>query len=323
MLRYLLVSVCAISLCATPAAGWNDRGHMIVAAKAWQHLTPQTKNAIKALLKHNPTYSSWVSGLPSASRPRAAFIKAATWPDHIKFAPGYYSDHLPNAKSARNIGYDDCYRHKYWHYKDLPFSPDGTPLLQAPEPNAETQIRMFVASLADPNVSNDVKSYDLAWLLHLVGDVHQPLHATQRFIQDDPDGDGGGNDVKYCLTSQCSAGSPLHSFWDGAFGSEENLSSVINYASQMFTPSEENSNKLDPTVWFEESFEIAKAKVYVLPIGDELGPYLLTNAYRTEAAMVATERAALAAMRLANILNGANIQVGPEAPISHHCPNGI
>lgn len=38
-------------------------------------------------------------------------------------------------------------------------------------------------------------------------------------------------------------------------------------------------------------------------------------------AIVATERAALAAMRLANILNSANIQVGPQAPVSHHCPN--
>jgi hypothetical protein len=196
-------------------------------------------------------------------------------------------------------------------------------LLQAPEPNAETQIRAFTGALADPTVSNDIKSYDLAWLLHLVGDVHQPLHATQRFIATDTDGDGGGNDVKYCLTTQCTVGSSLHSFWDGAFGTEETLSSVITYASQMFTPSEENSNKLDPTVWFEESFQIAKAKVYVAPIEGGLGPYLLTNTYRNEAAVVATERAALAGTRLAKILNGANIQVPAAAPAPHSCPNGI
>jgi hypothetical protein len=323
MLRQFLLSACAIAFIATPAAAWNDRGHMIIAAKAWRHLTPETKTAVKALLKHNPRYSSWVAGLPSASRSRAAFIRAATWPDYIKSAPGYVKTSISNAKSTRNIGYDDCLQHRYWHYKDLPFSSDGTPTFQAPEPNAETQIRTFMAVLADPTVSNDIKSYDLAWLLHLVGDVHQPLHATQRFIATATDGDGGGNDVKVCLTTQCNGGSALHSFWDGAFGDNETLSSVISFASQMFTPSEQNSSNLDPTAWFQESFEIAKAKVYVAPIGNELGPYLLTNAYRNEAAIVATERAALAAMRLANILNGANIQVSAQAPVSHHCPNGI
>ena len=296
---------------------------MIVAAKAWQRLTPQTKAAVKALLKHNPQYSSWVAGLPSASRPRAAFIKAATWPDYIKSAPGYVKTSISNPKSTRNIGYDDCLQHRYWHYKDLPFSPDGTPLLRAPEPNAETQIRAFMAALADPAVPNDIKSYDLVWLLHLVGDVHQPLHATQRFIATDTNGDGGGNDVKYCLTSQCTGGSTLHSFWDGAFGSKESLASVISFASQIFTPSEESSGELNPTVWLEESFRIAKTKVYVAPIEGGLGPYLLTTSYRNDAAIVATERAALAAVRLANILNRANIQVGLDAPVSHNCPNGI
>ena len=323
MRRHLLLSACFIGLIATPAAAWNDRGHMIVAAKAWQHLTPETKTAVKALLKYNPRYSGWVAGLPSASRPRAAFILAATWPDYIKSAHGYYSDHLPNAKSARNIGYDDCYQHKYWHYKDLPFSPDGTPILQPVEPNAETQIRMFIAALADPAVPNEVKSYDLAWLLHLVGDVHQPLHATQRFIAADPNGDAGGNDVKYCLTTQCSGGSTLHSFWDGAFGGSENLASVITFAGQLLSPSEEKANQLDPTVWFEESFELAKAKVYQSPVDVGLGPFLLTSVYRQEVALVATERASLAGMRLAKILNAANLQIGPQVPVSHSCPNGI
>jgi S1/P1 Nuclease len=42
----------------------------------------------------------------------------------------------------------------------------------------ETQIAVFRKTLADKTISDDIRSYDLAWLLHLVGDVHQPLHAT-------------------------------------------------------------------------------------------------------------------------------------------------
>ena len=323
MLRQTLLAACAIGCLATSASAWNDRGHMIVAAMAWRHLTPQTKAAVKSLLRHNPKYGSWVAGLPSASRPRAAFIKSATWPDYIKSAPGYYSDHLPNSKSSRNIGYADCYMHKYWHYKDVPFSPDATPIVPPGEPNAETQIRLFVTTLADPTVPNDVKSYDLAWLLHLVGDVHQPLHATQRFIATDTNGDGGGNDVKYCFSAQCAGGSSLHSFWDGAFGNSDNLASVIKFAGEMIPPPDDKANELDPATWIDESFELAKAKVYQPPVDNTLGPIVLTNAYRKEAAIVATERASLAGARLANILNGANIQVGPQAPVPHSCPSGI
>lgn len=323
MLRQFVVPACAVGLIAAPAAAWNNRGHMIVAAKAWRHLTPETKSAIKVLLRQNPRYSSWVAGLSPASRPRAAFIMAATWPDDIKSTPGYFSDRLPNSKSARNIGYDDCRQHRYWHYKDLPFSPDGTATAPPAEPNAETEIRILTAALGDPTVSNDVKSYDLAWLVHLVGDVHQPLHATQRFISSDHDGDVGGNDVTYCLTARCSNGSTLHSFWDGAFGNSENLASVIQFAGQLASPPDELANELDPATWIGESFELAKAKVYQSPVGNTLGPFVLTSAYREEASKVANDRASLAGTRLAKILNNANLQVGSQAPVSHHCPNGI
>lgn len=323
MLRRTLLAACAIGCVATSASAWNDRGHMIVAAMAWRHLTPQTKKAIKVLLRQNPQYSTWVDGLPSSSRPRAAFIRSATWPDFIKSAHGYYADRLPNSKSARNIGYADCYMHKYWHYKDVPFSPDGTQTAQPGEPNAETQIRLFTASLADPAVSNDVKSYDLAWLLHLVGDVHQPLHATQRFISTDTNGDGGGNDVKYCFSARCSGGSSLHSFWDGAFGNSEDLASVIKFSGEMILPPVDQASDLDPSTWINESFELAKSKVYQPPVDNTLGPIVLTSAYRQEAAIVATQRVSLAGVRLAKILNGANIQVGSEAPVAHTCPSGV
>jgi len=71
-------------------------------------------------------------------------------------------------------------RHKYWHFVDKPFSKDGTTHFpELPIPNAQTQIDAFRAVLAS-NADDALKSYDLVWLLHLVGDVHQPLHASSR-----------------------------------------------------------------------------------------------------------------------------------------------
>lgn len=313
-MRKWLLAVAAATVAAAPALAWNDRGHMVVAAKAWQHLTPQTRSAVGRLLRHNPRYASWTAGVPQAQKARAAFIHASTWPDYIKNAEAYYQDRLPNRNSRRNIGYSDCYQHRYWHYKDLPFSPDGTPLRDPPEPNAETQIEAFRATIADPAAADQLKSYDLAWLLHLVGDIHQPLHATQRFVASDADGDGGGNDVKYCLTSNCRTGSSLHSFWDGALGNGEDLAEIVGYAAQLDAPPEAEADERDVAAWFAGSFELAKAKVYQPPIGTDLArPFLLTNAYRNGAAATAIRQVSLGGVRLAKMLNAAKIGVRGDA----------
>jgi hypothetical protein len=87
--------------------------------------------------------------------------------------------------AARNIGYADKLRHQYWHYLDPPFSPDGTAVRPPDLVNALTQITVLKAVLAS-NARDNVKSYDLVWLIHLVGDAHQPLHPTSRFTAADP-----------------------------------------------------------------------------------------------------------------------------------------
>ena len=108
------------------------------------------------------------------------FMMAATWPDAIRSKPGYTDDgseggNRPDgATSVQNIGYSDHLHHKYWHFVDTPFSTDGTTLPALPNPNAETQIAAFRAVLAS-NDPDEKKSYDLVWLEHLVGDVHQPI----------------------------------------------------------------------------------------------------------------------------------------------------
>ena len=321
MRRLLLVGVLGCTL-ASPTAAWNGRGHMIVAAKAWENLTPETKRAVKSLLRHNPRYASWTAGVPAASKGRAAFIRASTWPDFIKSARGYTNDGLPSAVAARNIGYADCLQHRYWHFQDLPFSPDGTATAEPPTPNAETQIELFTEALSDSATSDEIKSYDLAWLIHLVGDVHQPLHATQRFVSSDTNGDRGGNDVTFCLSSPCHSGRPLHSFWDGAFGGSEDLSSVITFARGMATPPATQADELSPATWLQESFDAAKAQAYQPPIDNTLGPVVLTSTYRNQTAVTATQRASLAGVRLAKLLNGMNLRTHVSPVVSHRCPNG-
>ncbi|HEV2729004.1 MAG TPA: S1/P1 nuclease, partial [Terriglobales bacterium] len=189
----------------TSLFAWGSLGHMAAAYVAYQHLNPATKIRVDKLVAMNPDYHKWLTQIPqgtsAANKKMMLFMIAATWPDQIKHEHGYaddgtqHGDRPDGATSVQNIGYTDHLHHKYWHFVDTPFSTDGTTLPALPTPNAGTQIATFRAVLAsnDPDAK---KSYDLVWLEHLVGDVHQPLHAATRVSSTDPNGDAGGNKVK-------------------------------------------------------------------------------------------------------------------------------
>jgi len=96
----------------------------------------------------------------------------------VSHPPGCYDyDKVTDGTAAQNIGTSDHIVHDYWHYYDIPFSPDGEETDPAPAVNALTQIRLLKAALSEDKSTDDLKCYDLVWLLHLVGDAHQPLHA--------------------------------------------------------------------------------------------------------------------------------------------------
>lgn len=289
--------------------GWGNIGHMAVAYIAYQQLTPAVRDRTNQLLKLNPDYNKWLTMIPAGTsesdKPMMIFMIAATWPDQIRTEPQYSDDGTnggdrpDGASSAQNIGYSDRLRHKYWHFVDTPFSQDGTKIPAIPSPNAESQIALFRTVLAS-NQPDELKSYDLVWLLHLVGDVHQPLHAATRVSAADPNGDNGGNNVKLCK-SPCR--NELHSFWDDLPGSGANPQTAVSYAKRVMPADAALASNTKVDVWVEESFSDAKEDVYTVPIGPGDGPFTLTSEYRATARHIAAQRIALAGARLANILN--------------------
>ena len=301
-----LVVALALSL---PSLAWDNEGHMAVAYVAYQHLNAATKARVNQLLKLNPDYQHWNSAVPSgtsaARRKMLIFMMAATWPDFIKSKPGYTDDgtqggNRPDgASSSQNIGYSDHLHHKYWHFVDTPFSTDGTALPSLPAPNAETQIAAFRAVLASSD-PDEKKSYDLVWLEHLVGDIHQPLHAATRVSSADPGGDNGGNLVSLC-SAPCKQ--ELHAFWDDALGTSSSALRAVTVANNLPNPDAALAAKKDAADWAAESFAAAKQTVYVSPIGDGNGPFTLNATYKNNAKALARKRVALAGVRLANLLN--------------------
>src|SRR5262245_55025467 len=111
-MRILSVLSLMIGLLFSQAAlGWNARGHMMVAAIAWDHMDADTRARAIELLKLNPEYNNWIRGVAAHDKDKVAFVTAATWPDFIKSAPGYRNDGEDPTDSTRapspnqNIGY--------------------------------------------------------------------------------------------------------------------------------------------------------------------------------------------------------------------------
>ncbi len=313
-MRSVLLAVAVSCSIAGRAQAWDDFGHMEVAAAAYKKLTPATRKRVAALLRLNPSYPYWVVGARSRDRERVAFMRAATWADAIKSDPVYASKDPRDAPAAsQNAGYTDKLRHRYWHYVDRPFSPDGTALVAAAAPNAATQIGMFAEVLRSSSAGDALKSYDLVWLLHLVGDVHQPLHCASRFDQADPAGDQGGNKVRVtgnalppvCEDARCALGPPgnLHAFYDTITGEGYGARDVERAAAKLPAADPRLAAILDPAVWIEEGFELARRAVYVPPIGAGRGPFEIGPGYQNAALTLARERIALAGARLAGLLN--------------------
>ena len=209
----LIASVVLITLAVLPlpASAWNIPGHLLSGAITYQVLrqeSPQTIANVKAALEKHPSYANqWqarLQDIPVAEHGLVLLMQAARWPDNIRTQ-------------------DKAQHRALWHYINLPFKPEGQPTtvqIREPEPvNILTAIAENEGAVKNENDA-ERKAIAIAWLFHLVGDIHQPLHPAQLFTVDYPNGDRGGNEICVRVTQ---AGQPmdLHRFWDGVITSNE------------------------------------------------------------------------------------------------------
>lgn len=295
---WLLVLIVSLML-NQPACAWNHFGHMTVACVCYEKLTPPVKRRVNELVKLNPLYSDWVQQVSQTQEDKdeQLFMLAATWPDLIKQRPGYTNDAPGSPESYNNIGYADKNMHRSWHFVYYPYSQDHTPLPALPTPNAETQIAKFQQVLSSP-AADDLKSYDLCYLVHIVGDVHEPLHCITRVTKSSPKGDGGGHDVQ--LTDSAKE---LHNYWDSALGPNAPPATAIPLAKSLGKANTRLAAVSDVHQWTSESHKIAIDNIYQKPIGPGNGPYSLTDRYKRMTTKITREGAELAGERLANWLN--------------------
>ena len=289
-----------------PAAALNETGHKAVARIAYENLTERARQAIDALLREHPDYDRWIAGAVD-DEGLVAFMEASVWPDTIK---GDHRFHEGDGSDADTLpGFPDMERHRNWHFLNRPFNPQNVPIPPLPAENAQVKIKEFVAALGSAQAPDEVKTFQLPWLIHLVGDVHQPLHCSTRYLKTQRrDGNGkfvgdkGGNEVHIE-----GVGENLHSYWDGVVGggTSDNFIRTLAASITKSHPADARRNA-GPDVWIDESFQLVRNSVYGFQgAGTRRDPAVLKQAYRREARRVGRQRVALAGYRLAAVLNQA------------------
>jgi len=282
-MRFLRVVAPVGMLAATCVSqAWNETGHMVIAAIAEQHLAPIAKTEALRLLRVNATDKA------------LNFVTSGPWADDIRSQRRETSS---------------------WHYINFFFRTDGRRAKGKPEPeNVVWAIEQNRKILADRSRSDNERADALRFLIHFVGDAHQPLHTGARETVDSPDGDKGGNDVKILPPNLPFFDRPatnLHSLWDGGAGlfpyvgrplDDDRGKTIYALATALMAARPERSMRgthdLNPMHWAQEGFSLAKNVAY------KFAPNLpLDDAYLIKARETSAEQATLAGYRLANLLN--------------------
>ena len=291
------------------ASAWDDTGHKLVAYIAWQQMSPHAREQAVKLLLSAPEDSDLSvfylqDSRSDAAKRRELFMIASTWADIVR-------DKRFKTRYAK-------YHHGTWHYLDTFWRETNGKVeivadLKSDEENALERIHTYDKMLRDSSVSDEDKAIALAWILHLVGDIHQPLHDSGRVTDVEPKGDQGGN--LFLLSPKDAVGEDrlnLHWYWDSIIG--RNIPRFFDACDSDYIPpiaqeimknypystmqSRLESGQFDK--WQQEGFQIASTKLYPSTLIRNETP---SEAYKKQSFQIAQEQIALAGYRLGQMLN--------------------
>jgi S1/P1 Nuclease len=262
-----LFVVLLLCLLAAPAAfGWNQTGHRIVAEIAWRDLSAPKRAAISKLLAEHPHYWFLLATNipPEAGTNQWAFLNSAVWPDMVRPARGAAPEKSNDITK---------YHRSSWHYVNLPYVlPKDAGQISAADFSANPTNILWalsnnIAILQNRHATPADRAVSLCWVAHLVGDLHQPLHAATLLSALYPHGDQGGNLLAICDTSEVPMN--LHSYWDQLMGNADSYVAVALLSDAIANAAENQPRSLpeykeDKTLrsWVNESYAAAISFAY-------------------------------------------------------------
>lgn len=246
-----LFNICLIGV-SIALISWGFKGHRVIATIAQKHLTSNTAYVVSAYLKGE------------------GMADVATWADENK-----------NTATAP------------WHFLNLPLGLNHEQFVQAVQQsdnNTYTAILKTEATLKDKTLSVEQKNEALKYLIHLVGDAHQPMHISRKE-------DKGGNTIQVRFDNK---GTNLHSLWDSKLIDHEGLSEAdIAKTYDVATPAQIKQWQADsPMEWIWESYQISSELYANTKPGQQID-----EAYYQKYIVVTRKRIDQAAIRLAGELN--------------------
>jgi hypothetical protein len=306
----LTILAAMLSFTAFPSFGWDDTGHKITAYIAWQRMTPEVREKVISILRAAPedadisTFYLPYGSRSDEAKKREFFMLMATWADIIR----------DTKFEVRNKKY-----HKSnWHYADRfwEYSDGKVNIVDIGQKSGVVLEKLAEHDqlIRNPSATNAEKSVAIAWLEHLIGDLHQPLHSGSRVTKYDPKGDQGGN--AFLLTPR---GTPrdkqenLHWFWDSIVprympntkdACDADYVDPIAESILKKYPYDKLKDRLNAgkfELWHQESFEIVSTKVY----RDLTFFEAPSDKYKKAAFEIAEVRLALAGYRMGELFNAA------------------
>ena len=285
-------------LAASPAFAWNNQGHMATGALAYDALMRIDPGAVRRIVEiesanPDPRWTVALSGLKGSARDRVLFMEMARWPDDIRGGPLDHPD---------------------WHYAVHVVTP-GWSLIPYTAGRSRQAFDDAVKTVEDPHASARDKAVALCWVMHLAGDMHQPLHAGHWLSGRFPKTDRAGT-IGYVRTAPGAPPRSLHDAWDSAADlSGPELPAAARIAAGLeevrFRPYRDPSLRTgyDAAMmsWTLESRSLAATDGYV---GDALketpspaAAPLLSPTYQARARAVANARLRMAGLRTAALLD--------------------
>jgi hypothetical protein len=286
-----LLSFSMLSALPQQAAAWGDDGHKTVALIAQHYLTPAAKKQINAMLAADTDPLT-----------KHDFASEATWADKYRDS-NHRKDHYEETKR--------------WHFVDLEISgpdmtmacfgrkalPPGTLASNGDKMACVVdKVAQFTAELEAPGTDPEERLFALKFLLHFVGDMHQPLHASDN-------NDAGGNAIKVTVDGfRHQAKDELHGYWDTQF-----VDAIAKPPAALAKKLLAQITSDQATQWAEGTFDDWAIEAFMLSTGDVYGnpplskdmPQHLDSAYAAQAEKDVSLQLSKAGVRLASVLNKA------------------
>jgi len=292
--RWLCWLLCLFLLLARPAWAWNAAGHRLVAAIAWDQLDDPTRAELSRLLQAHPDYAHWIRRAMGSDVNRTAFIESSAWPDDIRKDKRFYDiDH--DQATSLVPGFPDMERHRDWHFVNRPL--DGWQLGQkVVSGQIDQQLVILATVLSARDAARSEQTYALPWLIHLVGDAHQPLHAaTEPSVAEAP---GKPPSIVNPFNPR-KPRSTLHAFWDDLPGPlwlrGEDLDAASTALIARYPPPLPSTS----AQWIDESWLIARNSAYPPDVGKTP---TISAEFMERSREIANRRVAEAGYRLADLL---------------------